>query len=280
MSVTNIISLETRYYDLDMNRHVTSRTYENFCQEGRFKLLHGCGYPLVSLIEEKIQILPLATEIRFHNQQFAGAMLDVHTECFQTDEGYIIWEHKILDQMQKLVCNIKLETITLDKNGNPLNLLSPEDINLVVPSLAPIKEFSKSCNRAVNRISTSYSDLNCFGGYYPEMIWKIFEEGRWMFFKNVISLEKIHATDTTAFFMGGMIRFFEMPGPGESLMLYTWIDSVDKIRFYYRQDIVRPNGKVIASMKDEQVFVSMSASRPKKAPVEIFEYIDKYLEHR
>lgn len=37
--IADEIQLVTRISDLDTQRHVTSRTYENFCLEGRFRTL-------------------------------------------------------------------------------------------------------------------------------------------------------------------------------------------------------------------------------------------------
>jgi acyl-CoA thioesterase FadM len=66
--------------------------------------------------------------------------------------------------------------------------------------------------------------------------------------------------------MGGDIEILELPEPGSHIVLHTWIDEVQKIRFFFRQDIVTQDGRVLAKMRDEQLFVSLSNSRPKKAP--------------
>jgi len=70
-----------------------------------------------------------------------------------------------------------------------------------------------------------------------------------------------------------------MPNGGEKVKIVTWIESVEKIRFYLRQDIISETGEIIASMRDEQLFVSLSTSRPKKAPLEFVENIKDFIEN-
>ncbi len=78
--------------------------------------------------------------------------------------------------------------------------------------------------------------------------------------------------------MGGKIHFNRLPLAGEKTKLYTWVESVEKIRFYIRQDLIGEKGDMIASMRDEQLFVSISASRPRKAPADFLEIVKDYVE--
>ncbi len=47
------IILETQIFDLDWNRHVTSRTYENFAYAGRMDILDSLGFSIQILVEQK-----------------------------------------------------------------------------------------------------------------------------------------------------------------------------------------------------------------------------------
>ncbi|HMV77207.1 MAG TPA: acyl-[acyl-carrier-protein] thioesterase, partial [Leptospiraceae bacterium] len=59
------VSIETRVFDLDWNRHVTSRTYERFSLEGRHSILADLGYPIQKCIQENLILIPKFTEVRF-----------------------------------------------------------------------------------------------------------------------------------------------------------------------------------------------------------------------
>ena len=50
----NSISIRTNFFDLDWNRHVTSRTYERFSQEGRYRILAENGYSIQKCMEESL----------------------------------------------------------------------------------------------------------------------------------------------------------------------------------------------------------------------------------
>lgn len=76
--------------------------------------------------------------------------------------------------------------------------------------------------------------------------------------------------------MGGEIEILTLPEPGSNVQLLSWIDVVDKIRFYFRQDVLDHSGNLLARMVDEQVFVALSTSRPRRAPVEFLERTSRF----
>lgn len=274
----NLISVRTHIFDLDWNRHVTSRTYERFSQESRHSILSENGFSTKKCIEEGLVLIPEFTKIQFMAQQFSGAMLTVKTEATPFTEGKILWDHKIFGEDGKLACEIKLVTRSQDQSGNAFSFLESKETmpsNLTVS----LNSFTNSCKRLTNDYLMLHCELNCFWIYPPDAIWKVFEEGRWLFFMDIIDLSKITALNTTSFFMGGKIQFFRLPKSGEKLKIFTWIESVEKIRFYIRQDLVSHNGDLIASMRDEQLFVSISASRPRKAPDGFLEIVKEYVEY-
>lgn len=53
--IADEIQLVTRISDLDTQRHVTSRTYENFCLEGRFRTLEKNGFSIREILSQGIK---------------------------------------------------------------------------------------------------------------------------------------------------------------------------------------------------------------------------------
>ena len=273
----NHLTLKAYTYDLDWNRHVTSRTYEKFTQEGRNQLLAQVDYPIERCIEENIFLIPVSSEIRFLNQQFAGSTIGIQTKGFQIDEDHIYWKHNLVGQDFQPCAELSIIT----KVNGKKNLLEEEfapEMKNKIPN--HIKEFSGSSEQLVHDFKCQFSDLNPFITYSPDAIWKIFEEGRWLFFNEVIDLKLMNQLDTTSFFMGGQIQVFKMPLPGEKISLHSWLESIEKIRFYFRQDIKNESGEVLVSMRDEQLFVSLTKSRPRKAPSEFIKIVERYLENK
>lgn len=273
----NSISIRTHFFDLDSNRHVTSRTYERFSQEGRYRILAENGYPIQKCMEEGLVLIPESTQVRFLAQQFSGMSLTIKTEALPYKEGKIFWDHKIYGEDEKLACELKVITKGENKSRKSFSFFESEN-TFPEESYFHLPTFTNSCKRLISDYPILFSDMNCFWNYSPDAIWKIFEEGRWLFFSKIIDLNKITSLDTTSFFMGGKIQFFRMPLAGEKTKLYTWIYKVEKIRFYIRQDLVGDNGELIASMKDEQLFVSLSTSRPRKAPEDFVKIVRDYVE--
>ncbi|HNN01911.1 MAG TPA: hypothetical protein PKG67_15750, partial [Turneriella sp.] len=69
----------TRFADLDTQRHVTSRTYEEFALEGRYRVLAKLGYNQERIQNENIYLEAISGYSKFHRQQFPGAQLNVQT---------------------------------------------------------------------------------------------------------------------------------------------------------------------------------------------------------
>ena len=271
----NTIFLKTNVFDLDWNRHVTSRTYERFSLQGRHSILNEIGYPIQKCIEENLLLIPEFTQVRFLAQQFAEANLKVQTQATSNQEGKILWTHKIFGEDEALACELTIITLVENKNGK---IILPIDKKEEFQIPEQLRKFSGQGKRLIHDYKLLQCELNCFHQYSPDIVWKAFEEGRWFFFGEIIDITRISSLDTTCFFMGGKIQFFRLPLSGEKVKLYTWVESVEKIRFYIRQDLVGENGDLIASMRDEQLFVSISTSRPRKAPTEFFEIVKDYIE--
>lgn len=271
-------TFRTELYDLDWNRHVTSRTYERFCNAARFSGLEKMGYPLQRMLDESLHMVPGAMKVRFLAQQFAGAELDIETDVKQDATGKLQWD-QVVRNGEKDVCTFT-STGFLQNSEKEILLNNRNDVTespVLVESLWQ-PEFSESEHNSVleYQFPVSYSDMNIFWQINQEAIWKYFEEGRFRFFNTVFSLDMVHKMDTSTFFMGGDLEICKLPEPGTKAILTSWIESIEKIRFYFRQNIVDSEGNVLARMRDEQLFVSLSKSRPRKAPPEFIEQVKAY----
>jgi len=267
----------TQYFDLDWNRHVTSRTYERFAYSSRIDILNEIGYPIHKILEQGFKWISKASKVRFLSQQFAGAHLTVITETYRDKLGNLHFIQKIQDENSKPVCNLQNISILVDAEGKVIHLLDiPEHQEESHPVHIHLNDRQMEWNCLQHKIYIPFSDMTCFWNLSTEAIWKIFEEGRFLFFKEVVDLNFIHQTDTTTFFMGGEIEILTLPEPGSNVQLLSWIDVVDKIRFYFRQDVLDHSGNLLARMVDEQVFVALSTSRPRRAPVEFLERTSRF----
>lgn len=280
MRLQKQIDLQTRIFELDWNRHITSRTYENFSLESRYKILADLAYPVEKCIEENIQLIPLLTEVRFLDQQFSEVTLKVNTDAEFYSGGKIFWNHEIIGNSDKLCCTLKHKDKLVNSSGNPISLEKSNLEDNEQQFENKIHLFSGTSSRLEHTFHLKFSDMNFFWTYPPSAIWKVFEEGRFLFFNEVIGISNIQSLGTTTFFMGGQIQYFKIPEPGSLIKLFSWIELVDKIRFYFRQDVEDTEGNLLLSMRDEQLFVSLSRSRPVRAPEKFLELIDTYIENK
>ena len=90
MAQQSSIFITTRVADLDALRHVNNRVYEQYCAEGRFRLLEEAGYPLQRLLDQGLTLRPVASYVKFSRQQRAGVQLQVASEAFPLAGGEIV----------------------------------------------------------------------------------------------------------------------------------------------------------------------------------------------
>lgn len=283
----------TRFADLDTQRHVTSRTYEQFALEGRYRILAQLGYNQERIQNEQIYLEAVRGYSKFHRQQFPGAQLKVETLAIvpplpsapppasggRSGGGspLIHWDQKIKDAAGELVCQLQLETRTT-KAGAPLvldGIARADNFEVLYEDLKP---WAGSNERIHNQYTMPYSDRDFAGRYNVAALWKIFEEGRWMFAEKAgLTYERIVEMDTTSFYMGSICNFFAEVPAGRTLDVMTWIERVDKIRYYFRQDVLL-GGKLLLAMRDEQLIVSLSKARPQRASEKFMGFMGKYIE--
>lgn len=271
----------TAYYDLDWNRHVNSRTYEKFAYASRMQILNDYGYPISKMLDQEDKWISLSSKVRFLSQQFENSILTVKTELNRDKKDQLHFYHHIQDSSGIPVCNVwnvsaltncKGESITID------SVLLTDDRNKLYD--VNLDERNPSWITLTHNYDIPFTDMNSFWNLPTDSIWKIFEEGRFLFFNEVLDLGLIKKIDTSSFFMGGEIEMIELPKPGTRVIIHSWIDTVEKIRFYFRQDIVSQDGRILVRMRDEQLFVALSTSRPRKAPLEFLEQVGKYIRQK
>ncbi len=270
------IQLQTKTYDLDWNRHITSRTYERFGYEGRWAYLADIGYPIQEIIHSRSLILPVSTKVRFLAQQYAGSTLSIDTEIYQLENGILLCDQKILDKEEKPVCDLKTSFFLLDSSRNAMRIPESrvdisendlESLNQLKEDLEPeLNPIPSTVEPIVHELQIHFSDMDPFWTLPNESIWKYFEEGRFLFFREIAGFDSVQTADTTSFFMGGEIKIYKLPEPGTKVQILSWIDSIEKVRFFFRQDLVDIQGTILVKMRDEQVFVKLPKARPCRVP--------------
>lgn len=275
--MTDEYTAVTRFADLDTQRHVTSRTYEQFALEGRYRLLAQWGYSMEKILAERIYPVPLAGFAKFHRQQFPGASLVVKTAAFASGKA-IHWQHGIFTAQGELVAELELKTQLL-RGSEPI---LPEGLPALekVPRYFELPRWSGHNRRLVGLYTMPYSDRDFAGRYNVAALWRVFEEGRWLFAeKTGLTYEKIVELDTTSFYMGSVYNCYGEIPAGTTVQIMTWIERVEKIRYYFRQDVLH-NGRLLMAMRDEQLIVSLSKSRPQRATPQFLELLGDFIEFR
>lgn len=268
----------TRFGDLDTQRHVTSRTYELFALEARYSVLRDLGFSQERIQNEQIYLEAVRGYSKFHRQQFPGSELRVETQVSSLGGALLHWDQRILEKSGALVCHLQLET-RLTQAKNPIEVQGVEKQDSLEALYSDLAPWSGKGQRITSRYTMPFSDRDFAGRYNVASLWRIFEEGRWNFAAQTgLTYEKIIAMDTTSFYMGSVANYFEEIPAGETVDIVTWIERIEKIRYFFRQDIVL-NGKIMLSMRDEQLIVSVSKQRPQRASSFFLEYVAPYLEH-
>ncbi|OMI18086.1 thioesterase family protein [Leptospira weilii] len=279
--IANEIQLVTRISDLDTQRHVTSRTYENFCLEGRFRILEENGFSLREILSQGVVIHPLESQIRFLAQQMERTNLRTETKAFPLGDGKIFWDQKVLSDAGTPAAEIKTLTFS-EKGGRSIDLLPLEKTEMNGFDQFPqIPDFRGTCKTVDTEMITLYSERNIFGEYNPAYLWRIIEDSRWFFSTETgLTLNRFVEMDTTMFFMSGVFKFFHPVPAGRRIKVSTWIHSFEKIRSYMRHEVTdAESGLRYFAVQDEQLVVSLTKARPKKAPEEFQRLVGEYVEN-
>jgi acyl-CoA thioesterase FadM len=274
------ISLTTRIADLDPLRHVNNRIYEQFCAEGRYRLLEKQGYSIEALLNKAIVLRPMASFVRFARQQKAGTVLHVQTEAFPLGSGVILWEHQISDADGETACYMQAKTTALDGRNNPIELLPPADRAAPVVHIEDVTEFSGKCSRNAGAYTANYTDMDVFGALPLAAYWRLFEEGRHMFGQQLgLTLQKLLQLDAHIFWVAGTYQCYKPIAAGRQVIINTWLERVEKIRAYFRQEITsQDGGDLLGASREQHLIVSLSAARPRTLPPELATIVEPFIE--
>ncbi len=279
MSITIETKGLTRVSDLDTQRHVTSVTYEHLALDGRHRVLEEAGFPITRMLEEGLVMRPLTCRVRFLSQQMAGAELTVQTAAHPKRGGRTFWQHVVRGPAHEDACRLDVETV-FEKNGRARQILPVE--KGTTESLGKAPMFSGGCKRVESHMVLRFFERDIFGCYPLSQYWRIAEEGRWALTEALgINLETIRKTDTTMFWMGGSFFCHRMLPERARVRSYTWVRRIEGIRAYFRQQFVlEDTGEVVLDTDEEQLIVSLSRARPKRATPEFIQTFADYLEER
>ncbi len=284
----NTIAVVPRFADLDTQRHVTSRTYESFAWEARHKLLADAGHSIESLLEGGVRLRPRQSSVSFQREQNPGARLEVFTEAEAAPGGVIYWRQRILEaESGTLACTLYCTTHS-ESDGASIDLLpidaaagGADSPAKVIQAIAPIVAFSGASARVLSRCFMPYSERSIFYDYPLTALWRLAEDGRWYFSTTIgLTEQRIRDLDTITFFIAGNFEIYALPHAGQELAIHTWLERVEKIRCVMRTDVSdAASGALLYSCRDEQLIVSLSRRRPRKAPPEFIELVRPYMEN-
>jgi acyl-CoA thioesterase FadM len=256
-------AMQTRFSDLDTQRHVTSRTYEAFAYDARMAALNEIGLTKNAMIENNIKIRHKFGYAKFGRQQYEGAILFVKSRI-RPMHGYFLWDQSVYDTEGLEVCRLQLglEYLQNDLVFSPVFSQIEMDI---APLWDEIQPFSLRCERSENEYTLPFCERDMFGDYPVTSMWKVFEEGRWLFISQMgLTLEKLKQLDTTSFYMGGSYEYYKPLQENMVVQVKTWIERFDRIRFFFRHEVYH-NNELMMAQREEQLIVSLSRAKPQRA---------------
>ncbi|PJZ68777.1 thioesterase [Leptospira perolatii] len=274
-------NFRTRFSDLDTQRHVTSRTYEEACLGDRYRILEEAGFNWKQMLSDSISLKTQASDIRFLAQQMENSDLEVRTNVRSGEGGFLLFQQDLLDSTGKVAAEIRTLART-EKAGILFEAIpATESAEALISSFEPILPFSGSCERTGAERDLFFCERNPFGDYNPSHYWRILEEGRWNFTaESGLSLDHLIAMDTTYFYMGGKIRYAKPLIAGRKVVVKTWIRNFEKIWCRMRQEITDSiTQEVLAESLDDLLVVSISKTRPKRVTEEMLKDAIKNTEY-
>lgn len=282
MSAKSSIAVTTRTSDLDFLRHVNNRIYEQFCSDGRYRLLEEQGYSIDALLGKAIVLRPVASFVKFFLQQQSGSTLNIQTEAFPLGKGLILWDHHISQLDGKAVCHVQAKTETLAHRHKPIDLLPMTDENPAQVFIEDVSGFSGNCSRVASSYSAIYTDMDPFGNFPLSAWWRIFEEGRHMSSEQLgLTLENLVRLDTHFFWVSGTYQCYKPIKAGQRVSIHTWLERIVRIRAYIRQEIrTADEAELLGASREEHLIVSLKEARPKSPPPEMVTMMQAYLEYQ
>jgi acyl-CoA thioesterase FadM len=274
--------MTTRTSDLDSLRHVNNRIYEQFCAEGRYRLLEEQGYAIEALLDQAIALRPGASFVKFSLQQRSGSTLRIETEAFPLGSGVMLWNHLISQADGNTVCHVQARTETLERYVQPVDLLPVTGEEPVPVLIEDVPTFAGNCSRVSSPYSVNYSDMDVFGTIPIAAWWRVFEEGRHQFGERLgLTLDRLVEFDTHIFWVAGTYQYYRAIEAGQQVSIHTWLERIAGIRAHIRQEVRTADGAgLLGASREEHLIVSLSRARPKTMPPEMAAMLQDYLEHQ
>jgi acyl-CoA thioesterase FadM len=259
---TASLRLTTRLSDLDSQGTLSLRACDQLAAEARELVLaaQGSGFST--------------------QPPGAGVELKSSVQVFPAAEGGVIWDHRLEAADGAEICRFLLRTQSLDRNGEPLDLFTDARDLADSALLAAPAPFQGGCKQVQSAQMALFTDRDALGDHPVESLWRIFDEGRWRFAARIgLTEEMIRRLDTDLPLVGGVYEFRRPPRPGRELQLLAWVERIDRVRVFLRQEVYDPaDGQLMLSAREEHTIVSLSKGRPRTPPVEYLELLADYVE--
>lgn len=261
--ITNII---TRFSDLDSQRHVNNASYLAYALQGQFSLLENSGYTIDYLANHKIFLKPEVVHVSFLRQQLSQTRLEVNTTVSRVHNS-IYWDQKIINFETKELAVHMTTLLSVDQNYFEKIGEISEDVPESLIAWNIQGDFSGHCRRSSMDYHVRHIDLDAFNQCANPVLWRINEEARWCFLKDVdLPLKFLMQNDTALFWINGVYYYYDDVQLYDNLKVYTWISKYDKARIYIRQEIMKNNNQRVLLTEGEFLSVSLSRGKPKRTP--------------
>jgi len=278
MTNSHILKISTRFFDLDSQRHVNNASFLSLFREGQIACLANAGYDLNFLNKHDIYLKPDIIHIIFLRQQLSQTGLEVHTNVHSRNKK-IYWNQEIYNPDAKEIA-VKLYTVFNEKK-NVLDKL-PEAENRQSESLLDwdiLNDFSGSCQQSVMNYSIRHIDLDGFNQCSDLVLWRLNEEARWNFLKEInLPLLKLIDQDISLFWISGVCHYFSDIQLYDQVQVFTWISNVSGARIYIRQEIIKNKSERVLRVEGEFLTVSLSRTKPTRIPGFLYNAMKPYME--
>ncbi len=277
---TASLRLTTRLSDLDSQGALSLRACDRLAAEARELVLAAHGYSGAARRDSGLRLQARACSIITSQAPGAGVELLSSVQVFPEVRGAAVWDHRLQTAEGVEVCRFLLRTHSFDPGGEAIDLFEFARDFADSALLAAPAPFQGGCKQVQSAQMALFTDRDYLGDYPVESLWRIFDEGRWRFAARIgLTEEMIRRLDTDLPLVGGVYEFRRPPRPGRELQLLAWIERIDRVRVFLRQEVYDPaDGQLMLSAREEHTIVSLSKGRPRTPPVEYLELLADYVE--
>jgi len=268
----------TRFNDLDSQSHVNSAFYEVYSSEAQFYILSKFGYSFQALLQKGLSVRPQYAQIQFIQQQLPQKKLFISTN-FGFENKNLIWEHTFFDDEEKKICIHHVVNSIVNKENN---FVIPEDLKPKKIEIFPISSFSNNCKQSLMEHTIRHIDLDGFRNVSTINVWRLNEEARWLFFKEVnLPFQTLFEQNYSFFWIDGIYKYYDFPKLDEEIKINSWIEKIKGARILIRQDALnKENHKLLYSTLSEFVTVDLARLRAVRIPDYFKESFIHYTEYK